>query len=102
MKQFTPETYKEAINSDKLTLIKFFGTWCGPCRVLSPILEDVISEFPGLNAGEIDIDQNIDIAVADGIRGVPTVVFYKNGQIVDRVVGLQSNLTYIAKIKALS
>ena len=101
MKQFTPETYKEAINSDKLTLVKYKAIWCGPCKVLGPILEDVIKEFPDINTGEIDIDQNTDIAVADGIRGVPTLVFYKNGQVVDRMVGLQSGPTYTEKIKSL-
>ena len=101
MKQLNETEYREMVKSEKLTLIKYFGVWCGPCKVLGPILEDVVKEFSDINVGEIDIDQNTDIAVADGIRGVPTLVFYKNGQVVDRMVGLQSGPTYIEKIKSL-
>lgn len=101
MKNINEIEYQEMINSDKLSVIKYFGTWCGPCRVLTPIMEDVIKNYPDINAGEVDIDRNMALAQRDGIRGVPTVVFYKNGKLLDKMVGLSPAQVYQAKIDSL-
>jgi thioredoxin 1 len=101
MKNINEIEYQEMINSDKLSVIKYFGTWCGPCRVLTPIMEDVIKNYPDINAGEVDIDRNMVLAQKDGIRGVPTVVFYKNGKLLDKMVGLSPAQVYQAKIDSL-
>lgn len=101
MKNINEIEYQEMINSDKLSVIKYFGTWCGPCRVLTPIMEDVIKNYPDINAGEVDIDRNMALAQKDGIRGVPTIVFYKNGKMLDKMVGLQQAPAYQAKIDSL-
>jgi len=102
MQQFDSTTYQEKINEDKLTLVKYAADWCGPCRVLSPILDGVLKDFPDVNAGEVNIDIHSDLAVKDGIRGVPTVVFYKNGLAVDKMVGLHQAQAYVQKINSLS
>jgi thioredoxin 1 len=101
MKQFDSTSYFETINSDKLTLVKYKANWCGPCRVLSPILEDVVKNYPDINFGEVDVDTHGDLAVRDGIRGVPAVIFYKNGQVLDKMVGLQQAQDYQNKINSL-
>ena len=101
MKQFDSTSYFETINSDKLTLVKYKANWCGPCRVLSPILEDVVKNYPDINFGEVDVDTHSDLAVRDGIRGVPAVIFYKNGQVLDKMVGLQQAQSYQDKIDLL-
>lgn len=101
MKNINEIEYQEMINSDKLSVIKYFGTWCGPCRVLSPILDGVLNDFPNINAGEVNIDVHSDLAIKDGIRGVPTVVFYKNGVVVDKMVGLQQAQAYTQRINEL-
>jgi len=102
MKQLDTTTYSEIINSDKLTLIKYSANaWCGPCRMLTPILNKVVENYTDINFGEVDIDTHPDLAVKDGIKGVPTIVFYKNGQVVDRMVGLQPAQAYQVKIESL-
>jgi thioredoxin 1 len=101
MQQFDSTTYEQKINEDKLTIVKYFANWCGPCKVLTPIMEDVIKNYPDINAGEVNIDTNMALAQKDGIRGVPTVVFYKNGKLLDKIVGLVQAQNYQAKIDSL-
>ena len=101
MQQFDSTTYEQKINEDKLTVVKYFANWCGPCKVLTPILEDVVKNYGDINVGEVNIDTNMALAQKDGIRGVPTVVFYKNGQVLDKMDGLQQALAYQAKIDSL-
>jgi thioredoxin 1 len=101
MQQFDLTTYNEKINEDKLTVVKYFANWCGPCKVLTPIMEDVIKNYPNINAGEVNIDTNMALAQKDGIRGVPTVVFYKNGKLLDKMVGLSPAQVYQNKIDSL-
>lgn len=101
MQQFDSATYEQKINEDKLTIVKYFANWCGPCKVLTPIMEDVIKNYPDINAGEVNIDTNMALAQKDGIRGVPTVVFYKNGKLLDKIVGLSPAQAYQAKIDSL-
>ena len=101
MQQFDSTTYKQKISEDKLTLVKFAANWCGPCKVLTPILEGVVKNYTDINVGEVNIDIYPNLAQKDGIRGVPTVVFYKNGKLLDKMVGLQQATTYQAKIDSL-
>ena len=102
MKNINEIEYQEMINSDKLSVIKYFGTWCGPCRVLTPILEGVLENYGDtINTGEVDIETHNDLAFRDGIRGVPTIVFYRNGNLVDKIVGLQQAEVYQSKIDSL-
>jgi thioredoxin 1 len=101
MEQFDSVNFDQKTKENKLTLVKYAADWCGPCKVLTPILNGVLQGYPDINAGEVNIDIHGDLAVKDGIRGVPTVVFYKNGQVVDKMVGLQQANAYIQKIESL-
>lgn len=101
MQQFDSATYEQKINEDKLTVVKHFAPWCGPCKVLTPILEGVVKNYTDINVGEVNIDIHPTLAQKDGIRGVPTVVFYKNGKMLDKMVGLQQAPAYQAKIDSL-
>ena len=101
MQQLNETSYNDLIKSDKLTVIKFFGTWCGPCKVLAPALEGVTKNYPDVNFGEVDIDQERNITISEGIRGVPAVIFYKNGVAVDRMVGVRPANEYVQKIDSL-
>ena len=102
MQQLNETTYNEKINEDKLTLVKYKANWCGPCRVLAPALDSIIEKYPGVNFGEVDIDQNMSLAQKDNVRGVPAVIFYKNGKVLDTLVGLQPLQNYISRIESLS
>jgi len=101
MQQLDSITYNEKIIEDKLTVVKFAANWCGPCRVLTPMMEEIIKSYPDINFGEVNIDVHPDLAAKDGIRGVPTVVFYKNGNLVDKMVGLHPAQSYQSKIDSL-
>lgn len=101
MKNLNEKEYYETINSDNLSVIKFSGVWCGPCRVLAPILQSVSEKFEDVNFGEIDVDNQPEIAREQSVRSVPTILFFKNGEIVDKMVGLQQAEVYESKINSL-
>jgi len=79
---FTQDT-KEGV-----VLVDFWAEWCGPCRMVAPIVEELASEMPQVKFGKVNVDENQQIAQTLGITAIPTLVLYKNGQPVDRVVGL--------------
>ena len=71
-------------------IVDFFATWCGPCQILSPIIEQIAAEFDGkITVGKLDIDENLEIATAYQVNAVPTVMFFKDGQAVQTFVGVQ-------------
>lgn len=77
---------------------KFEASWCGPCRALKPIFENVASKYNDVNFSYVDVDENFELASKYGIRSVPTVVIEKNGKEVQRFSGVQSELAYINAI----
>ena len=79
--------------SPELTMVDVWAPWCGPCRTLTPIIERV-SEERNVKLLKINADESGDLATSFGVRGIPTVIFFKNGQEVDRVVGLKQATTY--------
>lgn len=82
---------KEVISSDKLVLVDLYATWCGPCKALAPILEDLEKKYDGkVKAVKINVDDEEHLAVKLGVISVPTVVFYKNGKTVASLVGVRS------------
>lgn len=82
---------KEVIFSDKLVLVDLYATWCGPCKALAPILEDLEKKYDGkVKAVKINVDEEESLAVKLGVISVPTVVFYKNGKTVASFVGVRS------------
>jgi thioredoxin 1 len=78
-----------AIKSDKVVMIDFWAEWCGPCRMVSPIVEEIAKEYTGDNAviGKVNVDENPEISMRFGIRNIPTILFLKNGEVVDKQVG---------------
>lgn len=77
----------DVINSNKLVLVDFFATWCGPCQMLAPVLEELSNSDNSFNIVKIDIDSNMDLAVKYDIEAVPTLVIFKNGKELDRTMG---------------
>ena len=89
VKEINAEEYSEILNSTNPVVIDFHATWCGPCKVLSPILEELDDEIDGVEFVKLDVDQHPQIAGQNQVMGVPTVVILKNGEVKDRFVGVQ-------------
>ena len=88
------------VQDDKLLVVDFFATWCGPCKKLSPTLDEVSEEFGArVNIVKVDVDESEDLAMTYGIRSVPTVLFFKNGQQVDKFVGALPKSEIVSKIE---
>ena len=101
VKEINAEEYAEIINSSSPVVIDFHATWCGPCKVLSPILEELNNEIEGVQFVKLDVDQHPQIAGQNQVMGVPTVVILKDGEVKDRFVGVQPKEVIKEKITSL-
>ena len=100
--EITTQNFDEVISQGKPVLMDFWATWCGPCKRLGPIIEELAAEYDGKAVvGKCDIEENDDLTEKFGIMNVPTVVFLKDGKEVDRVVGLAMKNVYQEKLNAL-
>ena len=88
---FNEDSLKESLQSKKKVLVDFFATWCGPCKMLSPILEEIRNEIgDDIIIGKVDVDENFDLARSYGIMSVPTLLLFVGGEESKRIIGLKS------------
>ena len=102
VKEINAEEYEQLKQSTKPVVIDFHATWCGPCKILSPILEELQEEMEEVEFVKLDIDQFPEISGANQVMGVPTVVIIKDGEVKDRFVGVQPKETIKEKILAIT
>ena len=101
-KQLTDNNLEAALQSEGLIVIDFWAEWCGPCRMISPIIDELATEYEGkVTIGKCDVDSCDDIVSQFRVRNIPTIVFIKGGEVVDKVVGATSKETVKAKIDAM-
>lgn len=100
--QVTDANFEELVNSGKPMVLDFWAEWCGPCRMVGPIIDELATEYEGrVTIGKIDVDSNNDVVAQFGIRNIPTVLFFKDGKLVDKQVGATQKGTFVAKINSL-
>ncbi|WP_442902314.1 thioredoxin [Flavihumibacter sp.] len=100
--EFTDANFQnEVLASDKLSVIDFWAEWCGPCRAIGPVIEELSKEYDGkVKIGKVNVDNNPQLSINYGITSIPAILFVKNGQVVDKLVGAQPKANFIKKIEA--
>ena len=98
--QITDATLDEVLATDKLVVIDFWAEWCGPCKMVGPIIDQLSEEYKDrVVVGKIDVDNNDEATSKYGIRNIPTVLFIKNGELVDKLVGAGAKNLFTEKIE---
>lgn len=101
-KEFNDANFQtDVLESDKLTVVDFWAEWCGPCRAIGPVIEELSKEYEGkVNIGKVNVDVNPQVSTNYGITSIPAILFIKNGQVVDKLVGAQPKGNFVKKIEA--
>ena len=102
VKELTNSNLAEVLADDKLVIVDFWAVWCGPCRMMSPIVDEVAEELQDkVSVAKCDVDSADEVALKYGIRSIPTLIFFKGGQPVDRLVGAMPKQVLLDKINSL-
>ena len=101
--EFTDANFKEtALDTEGVAVVDFWAEWCGPCRLVGPVIDDLSKEYDGKALiGKVNVDNNREVSMKYGVRSIPTILFLKNGEVVDKHVGTATKATLAEKIDAL-
>ena len=100
--KITSENFQSLKNGQQPLVVDFWATWCGPCRMVAPVIEELAKEYDGkITVGKCDVEENEDLAAEFGIRNIPTILFFKGGEVVDKLVGAQGKAKLDEKFKSL-
>lgn len=99
LKHINEDNFKtEVLESERVTLVDFFATWCGPCQMLAPVLEKISNSRADFDIAKIDVDQLPDLAVEYGVEVVPTMVIFKNGKVMNKFEGFKSESEIVEEV----
>lgn len=95
MTHFDLKSFEENLNSGKLMMVDFWAVWCGPCRMLGPVIDDLDKQYGDkVVIGKVNVDEQQELAIRYGVMSIPTVIFFKNGQEIDRKVGVMPDKAF--------
>lgn len=89
----------EVLHSDQIVLIDFWASWCGPCRMLSPVVDEIASEYPEIKVGKVNVDEEPELARQFGVMSIPTLITVKNGVVEKQAIGVQPKSTILDMIQ---
>ncbi len=101
--EFTDQNFEEEVEKSELpVLVDFWAIWCGPCQMMGPIIEELAEKFDGkMKIGKLNVDENSETAGKYEVLGIPSLKFFKNGKVVDKITGLQPKEVIVEKIESL-
>ena len=100
--KITTENFESYKNGNLPLVVDFWATWCGPCKMVGPVISELAQDYDGkIVVGKCDVEENDELALQFGVRSIPTILFFKGGELVDKVVGATNKVTLDEKFKAL-
>jgi thioredoxin 1 len=97
--EFTDANFQaEVLDTDKLVLVDFWAPWCGPCKAIGPVIEEIATEYKGVSVGKVNVDNNPAVSTQFRVRSIPTVLLLKNGEILEKFVGGKTKADYTKAI----
>lgn len=100
--EITDKNFEALVADNQFVVVDFWATWCGPCKMVAPLIDELAKEYEGRVAiGKCDVDQNTELPAQFGVRNIPTVLFIKNGELVNKLVGAQPKAEFVKAIEAM-
>ena len=100
MLHFTKNGFDKALSQGKLMMVDFWASWCGPCRMLGPVIEQLDNQYPDVVVGKDNVDDEQELAMRYGVMSIPTVIFFKDGKEIDRKVGVMPPEAFVQVLEA--